>query len=214
MDATPGLPPIAAKRQLNHGFEALTTSADERWLFLAFQSPLAHPDAHAHECARHVRIWRMDADAGVVAAQYAYPLDDPASCARDRALGPFERSDIKVSELLWIGPDTLLVLERGSATTKIYRCVLKPETVLPDEHLDVTWRPTLEELSAANRPVFPVLSKILVFTSDDFPELGADMEGIALLSPTELLLVSDNDFRVMGAKTQFWRVRLKTGFAM
>ncbi len=209
-DVPADLPQIAAKRQLNRGFEALTISADERWLFLAFQSPLAHPDEEAHEQARHVRLWRMDADTGRVAAQYAYPLDPPGSFARDCALGTFERRDIKVSELLWVGPDTLLVLERGSATAKIYRCALAPEAVLADGHLDAASRPTLEELSATDAPVFPVLAKTLVFTSDDFPELGADMEGMALLSPTELLLVSDNDFGVTGAATQFWRIRLAT----
>lgn len=31
---------------------------------------------------------------------------------------------------------------------------------------------------------------------------------MALLSSTELLLVSDNDFGVTGATTPFWRVRL------
>ena len=209
-DTPAGLPAIAAKRQLNRGFEALAISADERWLFLAFQSPLAHPDEQAHERARHVRLWRMDADTGHVVAQYAYPLDDPDSFARDRALSSFGRSDIKVSELLWIGPDTLLVLERGSATTKIYQCVLEPETSLADAHLDIASRPTLEELSAAEEPMFPVIGKTLVFTSDDFPELGPDLEGMALLSPTELLLVSDNDFGVTGATTQFWRARLPT----
>lgn len=38
-----GLPAIAARRQINRGFEALSLSGDERSLFLAFQSPLAHP---------------------------------------------------------------------------------------------------------------------------------------------------------------------------
>lgn len=202
-----GLPPIAARRQLNRGFEALTISADERWLFLAFQSPLAHPDAATHERARHVRLWRLDAASGAVAAHYAYPLDRPKSFIRDRALGAFGRSDIKISELLWLGPDTLLVLERGSATTKIYRCVLTADAILGDAHMDVATRPTLEELSAAGEVPFPVLAKQLLFTTDDFAEVGADLEGMALLSPTELLLVSDNDFGVTGAATEFWRVR-------
>ena len=100
------------------------------------------------------------------------------------------------------------MLERGSATTKIYRCVLDTDTEVVAEHLEVTTRPTLEELSAADDAPVPVLAKTLLFTSDDFPEVTADLEGMALLSPTELLLVSDNDFGVMGAETQFWRVRL------
>jgi hypothetical protein len=209
MDADAGhsLPAIAAKRQLNRGFEALAISPDENWLFLAFQSPLAHPDEEAHRKARHVRLWRLDAGTGAVAAQYAYPLDKPRSFERDCALGPFERSDIKVSELLWIAQDTLLVLERGSATTKIYRCMLAPDRALPPEHLSLACRPTLEQASAAGDASFPVLEKTLVFTSDAFPALTADIEGMALLSEHELLLVSDNDFGVEGATTAFWRVR-------
>ena len=207
-DGGAALPAIAARRQLNRGFEALTISGDERWIYLAFQSPLAHPDEHAHKQARHVRLWRLDASTGTVVAQYAYPLDAPESFARDCALGPFDRSDIKVSELLWTGPDTLLVLERGSATTKIYRCTLGPDAVLPAEHLEVSTSPTLEELSGADEMPLPVLTKTLLFTSDDFPEVAADLEGMALLSPHELLLVSDNDFGVTGAQTQFWRVRI------
>ncbi|HEX8412389.1 MAG TPA: esterase-like activity of phytase family protein, partial [Sphingomicrobium sp.] len=201
-----GLPAIAARRQLNRGFEALAISDDERWLFLAFQSPLAHPDEAAHQQARHVRLWRLDATSGAVAAQYAYPLDAPETFARDRALGTFERSDVKVSELLWIGADTLLVLERGSATTKIYRCILDPNAVLGREHLEEASRPTLEQLSATDDPGLPVLTKQQLFTSDEFPELSPDIEGMARLSPTELLLVSDNDFGVEGAETAFWKV--------
>jgi hypothetical protein len=45
-----------------------------------------------------------------------------------------------------------------------------------------------------------------LFSTDDHPEVAADLEGMAILSPTELLLVSDNDFGVEGAETSFWRV--------
>jgi hypothetical protein len=50
--------------------------------------------------------------------------------------------------------------------------------------------------------------KRLLFSTDDHPEVGPDMEGMALLSPTEILLVSDNDFGVEGARTEFWRITL------
>ena len=52
-----------------------------------------------------------------------------------------------------------------------------------------------------------MLAKRLLFSSDEAPEVGADLEGMAILSPTELLLVNDNDFGVEGAETGFWRVR-------
>ena len=36
--------------------------------------------------------------------------------------------------------------------------------------------------------------------------IPVDLEGMAILSPTELLLVNDNDFGVEGAETEFWKV--------
>ncbi len=202
------LPQIAARRQLNRGFEALAISDDEAALYLAFQSPLAHPEEAAHRAARHVRIWRLDADTGKVSAQFAFPLDPPESFARDVAAGKFDRSDVKVSELLWLPGDRLLVLERGSQTTKLYRCALDGAPLDP-AHLEIATRPTLEELSAASdAPDFPVLAKTLVFSSDDHPEVSADLEGMVRLSDREILLVNDNDFGVEGAETAFWRVTL------
>jgi hypothetical protein len=47
-------------------------------------------------------------------------------------------------------------------------------------------------------------------TSDNAPDLPADLEGFVVLSPTELLLVNDNDFSVENARTLFWRVRFET----
>lgn len=197
------LPAIAARRQLNRGFEAVTLSADGKWLFVAFQSPLAHPDEAAHEQGRHVRLWRCDAETGKVAAQYLYPLDPRGSFRRD---GPLERSDLKVSELASAGGHKLAVLERGSKTAKIYLVTPSDPSALPAEHLDIDTRPTVETLSAGELAL-PVLAKRLLFSTDDAPEVGADLEGMAILSPFELLLVNDNDFGIEGAETGFWRVR-------
>jgi hypothetical protein len=200
------LPAIAARRQINRGFEALSLSKDARFLFLAFQSPLAHPDEAAHEGAAHVRLWRLEAETGTVLAQYLYPLDPPESFRRDRDAGEFERKDVKVSEITCLGEDTLLVLERGSLTTKLYRVRLEKGLELAPEHLEIGTRPTIEELSGAGEPL-PALAKELLFSSDDHADIGADLEGVALLSDRELVLVSDNDFGVEGAVTGFWRLR-------
>jgi hypothetical protein len=51
------------------------------------------------------------------------------------------------------------------------------------------------------------VAKALVFTSDDAPEVAADLEGMIVLSRSELLLVNDNDFGVEGTHTRFWRIR-------
>ncbi len=109
-----------------------------------------------------------------------------------------------------IGPDRLLVLERISRTTKIYRVDLSQRFAVPPPHMDVRTRPTLEQSSAASKTPagLRVLAKALVLTTDDAPEMDRDLEGLVVLSPNELLLVTDNDFSVEGARTRFWRVRL------
>jgi hypothetical protein len=204
------LPAIAALRQLNRGFEGLALSADSAALYLAFQSPLAHPNEDAHRRARHVRILQMDIASGEVTAQFLYPLDLPESFRRDLAQGDFERSDLKISELVMLRENRLLVLERGSATTKLYAVTLDADRAVPRAHLDPATRPTLEELSALDRvrPGIPVLEKTPIFTTDDFPEMDADLEGLILLSSRTLLLVNDNDFGVEDVATRFWRIDL------
>ena len=52
-----------------------------------------------------------------------------------------------------------------------------------------------------------MLAKTLLLSTDDAPEIAADLEGMAILSSSELLLVNDNDFSVEGAETSFWRIR-------
>lgn len=199
------LPAIAGKRQLNRGFEALTLSEDERRLHLAFQSPLAHPDEDAHRGGRHVRFWTVEIATGAVIAQHLYPLDPPESFKRDRAAGRFEAADVKVSEIAMLEGNRMLVLERGSQTTKIYRVSLDSAPPIEPEHLDIATRPTIEQQSGEGAAL-SALAKMLLFSSDDWPEVGADLEGMALLGESVLLLVSDNDFGVEGAETGFWRL--------
>jgi hypothetical protein len=200
------LPAIAVRRHLNRGFEALALSADERWLFLAFQSPLAHPAVAAHKRARHVRVWRLDASTLEVVAQYLYPLEPPEHFLRDLEAGPLDQCDIKLSEIVWIGEDALLVLERASLSTRIYRVDLDACRSLPPEHLDHAVRPSIEKLSPRGVPAKWELGKRLLFDSDRAREVPADIEGMVVLSSSELLLVNDNDFGVEGEKTQFWKI--------
>ena len=199
------LPAIAGTRQLNRGFEAIAISSDQKWLYVGFQSPLAHPDEATHARARHVRLWRLDAATMRVVSEYLYPLDPPESFVRDCALGPVARSDLKVSEMVCMPSGDLLVLERASHTTKIYKAAPSDALALASGFLDRATRPTVEELSAMGLPL-PELEKELLFSSDEAEEVSPDLEGMAVLSPCELLLVNDNDFGVEGAETMFWKL--------
>jgi len=205
------LPVLAGLRRMNRGFEALAASLDECWLYVVLQSPLAHPGVGAFKKARHVRIWKLDINTGAVAAQYLYPLDEPTSFERDRKGGDVELTDVKVCEAAAVGQDRLLLLERISQTTKIYSVELAPRWALPAAHLDHRTRPTLEQSSASGdaEDTVPVLTKKLVFSTEDTADIGSDMEGMVVLSPHELVLVNDNDFSVEGVRTRFWRLRFK-----
>jgi hypothetical protein len=56
------------------------------------------------------------------------------------------------------------------------------------------------------RAQIPTLTKALILSTDDHPEISPDLEGMLMLSPTQLLLANDSDFGIEGAQTQFWRV--------
>jgi hypothetical protein len=198
------LPAIGARRHLNRGFEAIAAPPSSAYLYVAFQSPLAHPTKAEHEQARHVRLWQLDPD-GEVLAQFLYPLDEPKSFGRDWAAGKVNRGDLKVCEIVAISDDRLLVLERASETSKIYHVALTPEAVLHPEHLDVETRPSVEELSCDGVSL-PELRKELLFTSDDWLIVGSDIEGMTMLDEQSLLIVSDNDFGCEGKKTRFYRL--------
>jgi Esterase-like activity of phytase len=195
------LPALALARKLNRGFEALAHSPDGTALYTAFQSPLSHPDREAHEGSDVVRIWALDAVSGSLLAEYAYPLGPPEGFRRDMAEGRVKRDDIKVSELTMLGDGSLLVLERVTQSTHIYR--VWPEPALAPEWRDPARRPTLEQLGSGG---VTSLAKQLVFSSDDHPEVCADLEGMIMLAPTVMLLASDSDYGTEGAETEFWRV--------
>jgi hypothetical protein len=172
------LPPLAARRRLNRGFEALALSPDERCLHVILQSPLDAEDEPDADAIDHARLWTLDSQTGAMLAEHLYPFDKPKSFHRDREVGPVKRKDLKISEAVSIGDDRLLVLERISRTSKLYRVALTER----------------------------VLTKTLMFSTDDWPQIDADLEGVVALSDRELLLCTDNDFGVDGRATAFYRV--------
>jgi hypothetical protein len=180
--AEPVLPWRAAGRRMNRGFEGLAASPDGRWLFAAFQSALEEP----HADRRHAPIWKLDADTGALVAEYAYPFDAPGSFTADAAKGRVGEGDLKICELAAVDGDRLLVLERVSASARIY----------------------LVDLTDGAR-----LRKILLFSTDWAGGIAADLEGMALMSERELILATDNDFGIEGAETRFYRLQFDAPLA-
>lgn len=163
-------PPGAERRRLNRGLEGLTASADGRWLYVVFQSALEGGEPMT------TRIWTIDAQDHTVVAEHLYGFDPPESFAEDEAVSP---SDLKACELVWVGPDQLLVLERVTRSARIYRVDLG---------------------------VGSPLAKTLIFSTDQHEGVAPDLEGMCVLSERELLISTDNDFGVEGAETRFYRL--------
>jgi len=219
-----GLPDILKKRKLNRGIESVTVSPDEKFLYFVMQSPLANPNKSAYSVSRHVRLMKYslmsDGSLGDALGEYVYELDTPQSFADihsgsgDLKNGNFRKqSNVKVSEMVAIGEDDLIVLERVSKVTKLYRVSLDTADNLLNSAVSTqavannesTLPKTLEQLfDPASLSAMP-LKKSLAFDSmTDLPEgisLPKKVEGIALLDEDYVLLINDNDFGIKGEST-------------
>jgi hypothetical protein len=138
---------------------------------------LALQSALRSESNDSVPVWKLDARTGALLGEWRYPFDAPSSFRRDATRRAVGVGDLKICEFAWLAEDRLVVLERIAHSTKLYDVDLSR---LPE--------------------------KTLLVSSDDYPEIDSDIEGMALLSPTEILICSDNDFSVEGAATGFWRI--------
>ncbi len=204
------LPSIIMKRPLNRGIESLAVSPDEKSLYFVMQSPLANPDQDAYKKSRTVRLFKFDIASQKVAGEFVYEMDTPESFVADNAKKPAKQNDVKISEMVATGADQLLVLERISKTTKLYKVDLSRGATVPASFDDMATTPSLEQLKAdelATNKVVP-LEKSLTFNSDDHKDMPSKIEGVALINPTTLLLATDNDFGIAGDKTSFVKVVL------
>ncbi len=203
------LPPILVKRAINRGIETLAVSPDERFLYFVMQNPLANPDVAAYQKAKNSRLYKLDRTTMQVVGEYVYTLDDPKTFRRD----PSEKqNDPRISEMMAVGLDRLVVDERTEQTTKLYEIDLSTATnIAGSKWDDLATRPTLEQTDVAAANIKPV-PKTLRFDSADFPEMVGKTEGMALLGDGSLLLINDDDFGIAGGRTQIVVVR-GTGIA-
>ena len=193
------LPAILARRQSNRGIEALAISPDERFLYFIMQSPLANPDSGAFRKGRNVRLFKLERTSMQIVGEYVYVMDDPKSFRRDPSSEPARP---RISEMVAVGLDRLIVLERTEATTKLYEIDLAAATDINGSPWDdPKTEPSLEQIDLRNTAIVP-LRKTLQFDSADFPSVPGKIEGVALFADGALALINDDDFGVDGARTQ------------
>ena len=177
-------------RQGNRGWEGIALSGDGAKLFALLQSPLIQDgglDAENKRVGMNIRLWEHDLATGA-SREFLYPLDN-------KSLG--------CSEIEWMSPDRLLVIERDGKPGK----EAKAKRIYEIDLSRATDISGIEKLPATEVPpeVKPISKKLFLdllapeygLAGKSFPE---KIEGIALgphLADGRRVLVitSDNDFK-------------------
>lgn len=197
------LPEAFMRRKPNRGFEGIAISPDGSRVFAILQSPLLNPDQKSGEASRTIRIVALDtstANAPSLAGVYLYQAQAYSE------VGGTQQDDIIIGDMAAVSGTKLLVSERTSQNdgshNKVYMIDLASATDVSTLN-DVGGKP-LEKASESDLQKASVsyVAKTMVV---DLAKLGfrpSKFEGLALVDPTTLAVVSDNDFGIKGIDTR------------
>ncbi|MEK8015788.1 MAG: esterase-like activity of phytase family protein [Candidatus Parabeggiatoa sp.] len=191
------LPAILKKRQLDRGIEALAISPDEQFLYFIMAGPLANPDQAAYEKSRYVRLFKLSLQEDIpkVMGEYVYMLDTHDTFWDNTT----KQSDVKISEMVALDTDKLIILEHVHRHTKLYRVsILDSGSNIVDQQWDEESRsPSLETVQNLEEHGIELLDKKRVFdSSKEQTDLAVGIEGIAILDDEYLAFINDNDFGI------------------
>ncbi|MGW0534854.1 esterase-like activity of phytase family protein [Streptomyces sp. NPDC003032] len=184
------LPGILLHRKANRGFEGLAQLPGGD-LVMAVQSPLSLPDEEAGKGSRTARLLRFSPKKQMVTAEYAYRFDavDVVDPSED------ETSELKISSVVAVGRDRLLVQERTDKAARLQTVTLNRRAdILGGKWDKATTRPSLEQLKDPAASGVPVLAKHLVVDLGAVEGVPDKVEGVARVDGRTLALINDNDF--------------------
>ncbi|MFD4550039.1 esterase-like activity of phytase family protein [Streptomyces sp. NPDC058466] len=184
------LPAVLLHRKINRGFEGLTQLRGGD-LVMALQSPLSLPDGDAGDASRTTRLLRFSPKKRAVTAEYAYRFD-PVNVVDP---GEDDTSQLKISSVVAVGRDRLLVEERTDKAARLQSVELtRRADILGDVWDTDTTSPSLEQLDDPAAAGVPVLGKRLVVDLGTVEGVPGKVEGIARVNDDTLALINDNDF--------------------
>ncbi|MEW2523807.1 esterase-like activity of phytase family protein [Streptomyces sp. NPDC047071] len=184
------LPGVLLHRKVNRAFEGLTQLPGGD-LVMAVQSPLSLPDQEAGEGSRTVRLLRFSPGKQAVTAEYAYRFD-PVGVVDP---GEDDTAELKISSLVAVGRDRLLVEERTDKAARLQLVRLdRRANILGKKWDSAATRPSLEQLDDPRTAGVPVLRKRLVVDLGTLKGVPGKIEGVALVDRRTLALINDNDF--------------------
>jgi hypothetical protein len=184
------LPAVLLHRKVNRGFEGLAQLPGGD-LVMAVQSPLSLPDGGAGDASRTTRLLRFSPKKLAVTAEYAYRFD-PVN-----VVDPSEddTSELKISSVVAVGHDRLLVEERTDKAARLELVKLTRGTdILGGPWDSDKTSPSLEQLDDPAASGVPVLAKRLVVDLGTVAGVPGKIEGIARVDRDTLALINDNDF--------------------
>jgi hypothetical protein len=184
------LPAVLLHRKINRGFEGLAQLPGGD-LVMAVQSPLSLPDSDAGDVSRTTRLLRFSPKKRAVTAEYAYRFD-PVN-----VVDPSEddTSELKISSVVAVGRDRLLVEERTDKAARLQVVELtRGANILGGPWDSDTTSPSLEQLADPAASGVPVLAKRLVVDLGTVAGVPGKIEGIARVDHDTLALINDNDF--------------------
>ncbi|MFJ2740585.1 esterase-like activity of phytase family protein [Streptomyces sp. NPDC087440] len=192
------LPSVFLKRKINRGFEglALLPGGD---LVLGLQSPLLNPGKEAGEESRATRLLRFSPRKGKVTAEYVYRFD-PVGVVEP---GQKKTSELKISALVALGGDRLLVQERTDKSARLHEVRLRPGNDILGSRWESAAKPSVEELPDPAAAGVPVLPKRLVVDMNTVKGVPGKIEGVALEGSKTLVLLNDNDFGMTDGPSAF-----------
>ncbi|MEU8585824.1 esterase-like activity of phytase family protein [Streptomyces sp. NPDC048664] len=184
------LPSILLHRKINRGFEGLAQLPGGD-LVMALQSPLSLPDGTAGDTSRTTRLLRFSPQKRAVTAEYAYRFD-PVDVVDP---GEDDTSELKISSVVAVGGDRLLVEERTDNAARLQLVRLtRGADILHGSYDDASTSPSLEQLDDPAASGVPVLRKRLLVDLGTVKGVPKKIEGIARVDRDTLALVNDNDF--------------------
>jgi len=188
----------------NGSFEGLSFTNDYKTIYVNVEEPLYEdgPKASGGDSSAWTRILEFDVASRKQVAQYAY-LVDPVAYPASPA-GAFKING--VSEILWVGKNELLVMERSFSTGRL-GCVIKIYLANLSGATNVS---SIHSLKGASfRPV----SKKLLLNMETLGMPVYNIEGVTFgpklpNGHQSLLFVADDNFSAVD-KTQFLLFELK-----
>jgi hypothetical protein len=205
------LPDSLLQRRQNRGFECLAVSRDGRFAYAILQAPLGDERDSRYRDSRVLRVFKLDVGAPEDARLVGEFLAQ-ASLARDYSKKQAQEK-IMWSDADCVGPDRLLVIERGKDAAKLLLVDLSAATNLLGHSLEAGLQlEASTDVELARLGVSPARTAVL-HTIRQLPGITKfKLEGLVALDAHTVLLAHDNDFGggdgKAGSPSLIWRLTL------